>query len=58
MKLGIHNDIAAVLGEVEHLHTALAYYTRNIGYLRAQKAGAPRIDLDGNPAGASTPSRP
>ena len=41
-----------MLGEVAHLGPALAYYTRNIGYLRAQRAGAPRVELDGNPAGS------
>ena len=29
------------------------HYTRNIGYLRAQRVGAPRIDLDGNEAGVA-----
>jgi ProP effector len=47
-----YNDIAAVLGELEHLSAALGYYTRNIGYLRAQRLGAPRVDLDGNAAGS------
>ena len=52
LKLGIHHDLAAALGEVEHLNAALAYYTRSIGYLKAQKAGAKRIDLEGNEAGS------
>ena len=51
LKIGIHLDIVAAIGPVEHLSPALGHYTRNIGYLRAQKAGVPRIDLDGNEAG-------
>ena len=47
LKLGIHHDLAAALGEVEHLNAALAYYTHSIGYLKAQKAGAKRVDLEG-----------
>ena len=52
MKLGIHHDLAATLGEVEHLNVALGYCTRNIGDLKAQKVGAKRVDLDGNEAGS------
>ena len=54
LKIGISHDLAAVLGdsvERKHLGKALAYYTGNPGYLRAQQAGAERIDLDGNPVG-------
>jgi sRNA-binding protein len=43
LKIGIHQDLAAALGEFEHLSAALEYYTRNIGYLKAQKAGAKRV---------------
>ena len=50
LKLGIHHRLAAALGEVEHLGAALAYYVRNTGYLKAQKVGAKRVDLDGNEA--------
>ena len=52
LKLGIHHDLAAALGEAEHLNAALWYYTRSIVYLKAQKAGANRVDLDGNGAGS------
>ena len=37
--------------KVEHLGAALGFHCRNIGYLRAQKLGARRIDLDGNEVG-------
>ena len=54
LKIGIHQDLAAALGEVEHLSAELQYYTRNVGYLKAQRAGAKRFDLDGNEAGSVT----
>jgi sRNA-binding protein len=53
LKLKIYLDLAAALGEVEHLGAALGYYCRNIAYLKAQRVGAKRIDLDGNNAGVT-----
>jgi sRNA-binding protein len=57
LKIGIHQDIIAVLdgaGTPIELRRALAYYCRNRSYLRHLRAGAVRIDLDGNPAGTVT----
>jgi ProP effector len=54
LKIGIDRDILAVFGEDidrEQLGRALRLYTRNMFYRKAQQAGAPRIDLDGNQAG-------
>jgi sRNA-binding protein len=54
LKVGIHEDIVAALGdaiEPRELKAALAYYTRNVAYLRHMLHGAWRIDLAGNPAG-------
>lgn len=53
LKLGIRDEIVARLdGAVEppELALALCLYCRSIGYLRAMRPGAARIDLDGNPA--------
>jgi sRNA-binding protein len=55
LKLGIHHDILAALDgaiTLQELHRALRYYTGNTWYLRATVAGAARIGLDDNPAGA------
>ena len=55
LKIGIKADIAAALGdaaEPQVLGLALRIYTGNVFYRMAQKQGAPRIDLDGNEAGA------
>jgi ProP effector len=57
LKIGIHADIAAALDgaiTLEELSNALRFYTGNVGYLRSLRAGAPRIDLDGQPAGVVT----
>jgi sRNA-binding protein len=54
LKIGIHDDIVAILGDaLDHnlLGPALRFYTSNFGYRRAQKEGVPRIDLNGDPAG-------
>jgi sRNA-binding protein len=59
LKLGIHNDIIATLGDavsLRNLKIALHYYTSNFGYLRNIREGAPRVDLDGNSAGEVTAS--
>jgi ProP effector len=58
LKLGIHRDIIAALdGAItpEELSAALRYYVGNACYLRACRAGAERIDLAGEAAGAVTP---
>jgi sRNA-binding protein len=55
LKVGISDDVAAVLGDAIDrglLGAALGFYTHNLFYRKAQKAGVPRIDLDGNPAGS------
>jgi len=57
LKLGIHRDIGAVLGDVvdrRTLHAVLRYYVSNIAYRKSQQAGVDRIDLDGNAAGVVT----
>jgi ProP effector len=57
LQLGIHHHILAALdGAVilRELRRALGYYTGNTWYLRATVAGAARIGLDGNAAGAVT----
>jgi ProP effector len=54
LKLGIHNDILAVLdGAIfkKDLKLALGYYTSNSAYLVASQEGAVRVDLDGATAG-------
>ena len=55
LKIGIHRDV--LIGNTvrrRDLESALRAYTSNPGYSRALSAGASRIDLDGNPAGAVT----
>ena len=37
LKLGIHHDLAAALGEVEHLNAALAYYRTASATLRRKR---------------------
>lgn len=56
IKIGIHNDIAAQLPDVDPdaIGLALRVYTLHESYWRAIVKGAPRIDLDGKPAGAVT----
>ena len=54
LKIGIHDDIVAILGDaIDHqlLGLALKFYTGNLFYRRAQKEGVSRIDLNGDPAG-------
>jgi ProP effector len=54
LKIGIRGDLLARLGgtltEIE-LRQVLRAYTANGAYRRRLLAGAPRIDLDGNPVG-------
>jgi ProP effector len=56
LKIGIHNDIIARQPELRPslLASALKSYTRSLRYLEALKAGAARIDLEGNPVGTVT----
>ncbi len=58
LKIGIHHDIAAALPELGpvKISCALHHYVSDPAYHRAVIEGAPRIDLDGNPAGAVTAS--
>ena len=54
LKLGIHLDIQAALDSAitpTELHRALGFYCSNAAYLGALRNGAPRIDLNGEPAG-------
>ena len=57
LKVGIHRDIGAVLGDAvdrRALYAVLRYYVSNIAYRKSQQAGVDRIDLDGNAAGVVT----
>jgi ProP effector len=54
LKLGIHTDIIAQLGEDIapcDLSTALRIYVGNVKYLQTLVAGADRVDINGIPAG-------
>lgn len=56
LKIGIFQDIVERLGEAScvsktQLRTALRLYTTSWRYLYGIKAGAQRVDLDGNPCG-------
>ena len=55
LKLGIHDDILAALGDQvdpTQLGQALRIYVSNLRYRMMQKEGAPRIDLNGDECGA------
>jgi ProP effector len=56
LKIGIHNDVIARHPELRPslIASALKTYTRSLGYLETLKAGAARIDLEGNPVGTVT----
>jgi len=56
LKIGIHKGIIARHPELRPsvLASALATYTRSLSYLETLKAGAARIDLEGNPVGTVT----
>lgn len=56
IKLRIFHDLAGVMPEAE-LAMALRYYCGNMGYLRASKPGAARIDLEGDVAGEVSPEQ-
>src|SRR6478735_3162935 len=54
LKIGIRRDLSELLGatiDQKMLSAALRFYTSNPGYLRAQRVGADRIDLDGHAVG-------
>jgi ProP effector len=58
LKVGVYADALATLGgaiQPRDLRSALRAYTSRAGYLRALTAGAPRIGIEGEPAGAVTP---
>ena len=50
LKIGIHHDIDVGVAP-EMLSLAMRLYTNNVGYLRSMRAGAARIDLEGNAVG-------
>jgi ProP effector len=56
LKIGVHLDIQAAIPDLDPvaLGSALRLYVGDVRYHRAVIAGAPRIDLDGNVAGAVT----
>jgi ProP effector len=56
LKIGIREDIVARCPDIQPglIASALKTYTRSVDYLETLKAGAARIDLDGNPAGRVT----
>jgi sRNA-binding protein len=56
LKIGIRNDVVARHPELQPglIASALRTYTRSVGYLKTLKAGAVRIDLEGNPVGTVT----
>lgn len=53
LKIGILRDIRAGQHEMseEELERALRAYTKTNKYLASMVAGAPRVDLNGNPSG-------
>jgi ProP effector len=57
LKLGIHRDILAQLGDIiapRDLSVALRIYVGNLGYLAALTTGADHVDLNGQPTGTVT----
>jgi ProP effector len=63
LKIGIKQDLVKllstreeiVLGDKACMVSSLAYYVNSAGYHKSVVAGAMRIDLNGEPAGAVTP---
>ena len=51
LKVGIRQDVVAVLGANPPFGWALGYYTHSIGYLQKMRPGAQRVDLDRSAAG-------
>ena len=58
LKLGVHDDLLARGIDPDVIQRGLSSYCQSTGYLNATKAGATRIDLDGNEVGAVTAERP
>jgi ProP effector len=54
LKLGIDRDLIAAGVAINEVQLALSQYVDATGYRRLLKAGAARVDLGGNPAGAVT----
>jgi ProP effector len=54
LKLGVHDDLLARGIDPDVIQRGLGSYCQSTGYLNATKAGAARIDLDGNEVGAVT----
>jgi len=56
LKIGIRHDLVALCPDLKkgEIGRALQDYTRGPTYLRAMTAGAFRVDLEGQPAGAVT----
>jgi sRNA-binding protein len=55
LKIGIHRDLAAAKTlSCRQLKRALAQYTGSLGYLSNMRENAPRVGLDGRPAGTVT----
>jgi sRNA-binding protein len=56
LKIGIHNDIAALLPEAQAqtIGLAMRLYTTHSGYRRALVEGAPRVDLNGTQVSSVT----
>ena len=57
LKVGILKDLIEVLGDSVHRHylqTALKYYASGFTYLKQQRAGAERVDLNGTVVGKVT----
>ncbi len=52
LKLGIHKDLIAAGHPLKDVRRMLWRYCSRRAYLKAMLAGAPRIDLEGQPAGA------
>jgi len=58
LKVGVYADALAALGgaiPARDLKSALRAYTSRASYLHVLTAGAPRVGIDGEPAGAVTP---
>jgi ProP effector len=57
LKLGIHHDLNSDKGHGltgAEVRQAVGWYCQSLGYLAAMTLGAPRIDLNGMPAGRVT----
>jgi ProP effector len=54
LKIGIDRDLVARGVDADVIRAGLGSYCRSPAYLLAQRAGAARVDLDGNAAGTVT----